>query len=254
MNNATNIPGWCILRFTLGTSLAIQWLRLCASTAGDTSSILGQELRSWMLFGMAKKPKKKKKDAPWMKSAREGEKIVLLPGRHPCSALWGFLLFHPWSLERRDNSGGEGKQRRKGILSTERLVGARQWPRCCVSVAFVSQAWEGAIVNPRWQVIRVGQRETNTLAKVSKPVNIKVRAAKLYKEISLHVRHCARTLSCVRLFATPWTTAHQAPPSIEFSRQEYWGGLPCPPPRDLPNPRIKPASHVCHVGRWVLYH
>ena len=48
-------------------------------------------------------------------------------------------------------------------------------------------------------------RETNTLAKVSKPVNIKMRAAKLYKEISLHVSHRACMLShfsCVRLFAT----------------------------------------------------
>ena len=92
---------------------------------------------------------------------------------------------------------------------------------------------------------------------VSKPVNVKVRAAKPYKAISLHVRHRACLLSHfghVRLFATPWTIACQAPLSMEFSRQEYWGGLPCPPPGGLPNPRIKPASHVCHVGRWVLYH
>ena len=46
-------------------------------------------------------------------------------------------------------------------------------------------------------------------------------------------------LSCfshVRLFATLWTVACQAPLSIGFSRQEYWSGLPCPPPGDLPNP------------------
>ena len=41
--------------------------------------------------------------------------------------------------------------------------------------------------------------------------------------------------------ATPWTVAHQAPLSLEFSRQEYQGGLPFPPPRDLPNPGIKPT-------------
>ena len=40
-------------------------------------------------------------------------------------------------------------------------------------------------------------------------------------------------LSCVRLFATPWTVAYQAPQSMEFSRQEYWSGLPLPSPRDL---------------------
>ena len=50
--------------------------------------------------------------------------------------------------------------------------------------------------------------------------------------------------SCIRLFATLWTVAHQAPLSMGFSRQEYWSGLPCPPPRHLPNPGIKPASPV----------
>ena len=50
--------------------------------------------------------------------------------------------------------------------------------------------------------------------------------------------------SCVRLFATLQTVAHQAPPSMRFSRQEYWSGLPCPPPGDLPDAGIKPASLV----------
>ena len=52
-------------------------------------------------------------------------------------------------------------------------------------------------------------------------------------------------LSCFSLvypFATPWTVAHQAPLSIGFSRQEYWNGLPCPPPGDLPNLGIEPVS------------
>ena len=39
---------------------------------------------------------------------------------------------------------------------------------------------------------------------------------------------------------TPWTVARQTPPSIVFSRQEYWSGLPCPPPRDVSNPGIEP--------------
>ena len=43
---------------------------------------------------------------------------------------------------------------------------------------------------------------------------------------------------------TPWTVAHQAPLSMEFSRQEYWSGLPCPSPGDLPDPGIKPRSPV----------
>ena len=43
-------------------------------------------------------------------------------------------------------------------------------------------------------------------------------------------------------FQPPWTVAHQTPLSMEFSRQEYWSGLPCPPPGDLPNLGIKPRS------------
>ena len=39
-----------------------------------------------------------------------------------------------------------------------------------------------------------------------------------------------KSLSCVRLFATPWSAAHQAPPSMGFSRQEYWSGVPLPSP------------------------
>ena len=41
---------------------------------------------------------------------------------------------------------------------------------------------------------------------------------------------------------TPWTVAHQAPLCMRFSRQEYWSGLPCPPPGHLPDPGIEPAS------------
>ena len=52
----------------------------------------------------------------------------------------------------------------------------------------------------------------------------------------------AKSLSHVWLFATPWTVAHQVPPSIGFFRQEYWNGLLFPSPGDLPNPGIEPRS------------
>ena len=52
----------------------------------------------------------------------------------------------------------------------------------------------------------------------------------------------AHSLSHVWLFATPCTVAHQVPLFMGFSRQEYWSGLPCPPPGDLPDPGIKPRS------------
>ena len=51
-----------------------------------------------------------------------------------------------------------------------------------------------------------------------------------------------KSLSCVQLFVTPWTVAHQTPPSMGFSRQWYWSGLPFLSPGDLPNPGIKPRS------------
>ena len=49
-------------------------------------------------------------------------------------------------------------------------------------------------------------------------------------------------LSRVILFVVPWTIDHQTPLSMGFSRQEYWDGLPCPPPGDLPNPGTEPVS------------
>ena len=64
--------------------------------------------------------------------------------------------------------------------------------------------------------------------------------------------------SCVQLFATPWTVARQAPLSMGFSTQEYWSGLPCLPPGDLPDPGTEPVSDYAlpmrHNDKQVLYH
>ena len=59
---------------------------------------------------------------------------------------------------------------------------------------------------------------------------------------SSRVKVKVKSLSPVQLFVTPWAIAYQAPPSVEFSRQEYWSGLPFPSPGDLPNPGIEPGS------------
>ena len=74
-------------------------------------------------------------------------------------------------------------------------------------------------------------------------------AIKQQLEIHLELLDCyllcilhAQSLSRVQLFATPWTVAHQAPLSVGFSRQDYWSGLPFPPPGDLPDPGIEPVS------------
>ena len=64
----------------------------------------------------------------------------------------------------------------------------------------------------------------------------------LYQLSYQGVSEWEKSLSHVQLFATPWTVTHQAPPSMGFSRQEYWSGLPFPSPGDLPNPGIEPRS------------
>ena len=61
-------------------------------------------------------------------------------------------------------------------------------------------------------------------------------------------------LSCVQLFSTLWTVAHQAPLSMGFSRQEYWSGLPFPSPGDLPNPGIEPWSPVWQTDALLSSH
>ena len=60
--------------------------------------------------------------------------------------------------------------------------------------------------------------------------------------------------NCVQFFVTQWTVAHQAPLSMGFSRQEYWRGLMCPPPEDLPDPGIELTSLMSPAlaGRFFL--
>ena len=60
--------------------------------------------------------------------------------------------------------------------------------------------------------------------------------------------------SCVRLFVTLYTVARQAPLSMGFSRQEYWSGLPCPPPGDLSYPVIEPVSTALQADSLPLSH
>ena len=76
----------------------------------------------------------------------------------------------------------------------------------------------------------------------------RLRAASFNIQIFILIRdtfYCGKicaVLSHVWIFVTLWTIACQTPLSMGFSRQEYWSGLPCPPPGDLPHPGIKPAS------------
>ena len=59
---------------------------------------------------------------------------------------------------------------------------------------------------------------------------------------------CAWSLSRVQLFSTPWPVAQQGPLFMGFSRQEYWSGLPFPPPGDLPNLGTEPGSPALQAG------
>ena len=64
----------------------------------------------------------------------------------------------------------------------------------------------------------------------------------LFTEPSTVTGVCVYVLSCVQLFVTPWTVAHQAPLAMGFSKQEYWRELPFSSPEDLPDPGIELTS------------
>ena len=66
-----------------------------------------------------------------------------------------------------------------------------------------------------------------------KMMKIMCNLVNLYNDIFKRERVKVKSLSCVQLFVTPWMVAYQAPPSMAFSRQEYWSGLPFPSPEDL---------------------
>ena len=64
----------------------------------------------------------------------------------------------------------------------------------------------------------------------------------IQEEVNIYFNSEVKSLSLARLFATLWIVAYQALPSMGYSRQEYWSGLPFPSPGDLPNPGIEPGS------------
>ena len=73
-------------------------------------------------------------------------------------------------------------------------------------------------------------------------------------ELAIIILPKVKSLSHVWLFETPWTVAHQAPPSMELSRQEYWSGLPFPSPGDLPDPGSQGSDPGLPHCRQTLYH
>ena len=80
---------------------------------------------------------------------------------------------------------------------------------------------------------------------MNKQVNEQIKMASPFRsdgKLVSRVCVCVCVFSRVQLFVTTWTVAHQAPLSMGFSRQEHWSGLPCPPPRDLPDPGLESVS------------
>ena len=80
------------------------------------------------------------------------------------------------------------------------------------------------------------------LSSLSKMTSRSIHAAANGRTSSFFMKVKVKSLSHVQLFVTPWTVAYQAPPSMGFSRQEYWSGLPFPTPGDLSNPETEPGS------------
>ena len=72
------------------------------------------------------------------------------------------------------------------------------------------------------------------------------------KDFNSPKKRTGKLLSCVQLFVTPWTSACQAPPSMGFSRQEYWSGLPFPSPGDLSDSGIEPSSPLYRLNHQKI--
>ena len=69
---------------------------------------------------------------------------------------------------------------------------------------------------------------------------IQEKAKSLYEDFNTAKKSESEVTKLCLTLATPWAVAYQAPPSMRFSRQEYWSGLPFPSPEDLSDPGIKP--------------
>ena len=146
-----------------------------------------------------------------------------------------------------------------------------QWPRSSIEPHLTENEIEkwNAVLSPRRKGFKSGKELTYLYHKVSVSFPslpaLSRQGQSFLLMIILHLFACVLSqFSHVRLFATLWTIARQAPLSMGFSRQAYWSGFSCPPPGDLPNPGIKPEFPVSpalqedslplsHQGSLVLH-
>ena len=118
-------------------------------------------------------------------------------------------------------------------------------------------AWKWKIKSDSYMLI---QKECRKVWLIYKAPTSRIKYVYLKPEvvgtsIILHIRKMcvhAQLLSQVHLFSTPWPVAHQDPLSMGFSRQQYWNGLPCPPPGDLPHPGTETMSPALAGGFFTL--
>ena len=113
----------------------------------------------------------------------------------------------------------------------------------CSTISVLIMSFRAQLVISNWMYLNHYGCFCFSLTKVIHMLAYSFFAPTIYVWIICHRRACVDTvlvklLSCVWLFEIPWTVAYQAPPSMEFSRQEYWSGLPFPSPGDIPNPGI----------------
>ena len=92
------------------------------------------------------------------------------------------------------------------------------------------------------RLLRVPWTARSSNQSIWKEISLEYSLERLILKLKLQYFAQVKSLSRIRLFVTPWTVAYHDPPSMGFSRQEYWSGLPLPSPGYLPNPGIKPRS------------
>ena len=120
-------------------------------------------------------------------------------------------------------------------------------------VFFIGETWDKQETQKNWDLVWV--LPLNTCLVLDKLLSFACLFSKALREGWLPYLISVKRylLSHVWLFVIPWTVACQAPLSIEFSKQEYWSGLPCPSPGDLPDGGTGPSIYLLHF-RQVLYH
>ena len=136
----------------------------------------------------------------------------------------------------RSLGGGHGNPPQYSCLESPKDRGAWWVTVCGCKQSDTTETTDKELISKMYkQLIQFNTRKTNNLIK------------KWAKDLNRHfskedIKSVQFSCSVMSDSVTQWTVAHQAPLSMGFSRQEYWGGLPCPPPGDLPDPGIKPTS------------